>query len=374
MQQQQQRCSDQMAVAMEVAWRGSAGGDQLQLELDVMRSSAKKKRAWGADTEKLMELMRAKGRQEQTLDLLGEAVGSGAGLDPRRSVVDEFDSDQPLLPSGWEKCLDLKTGEVYFVSKATGVRTSEDPRKHPAVIAPRTPARPAHEFLASKKVEALRACTPSGSSSGEEGANNHVSPPAVAQRLSFAAGKRLWSLQLDDRDRDRDRRSSSWGASPRALPFSNSPPRESNLELNLNLSPSPVAAQAQAVCTMEMVQHALKRSSEKAQGKREATSATSSFSSWSRSSPSPSSSSCSAHERVNCAAAETSTSGAAAPLELVMAACTRCPMIVMVNKQEPKCPRCESEVGLESFGAHVVPLGKRPRVEAPPGRDQSSSY
>jgi hypothetical protein len=185
----------------------------------------------------------------------------------------------------------VQTGELYFVSKATGVRTSEDPRKqHQAVIAPRTPARPAHEFLASKKVEALRASTPSGSSSGEEVANNHVSPPAVAQRLSFSTGKRLWSLQLDDR-------TTSWGASPRALPFSNSPPRESNLELNLNLSPSPVAAQAQAVCTMEMVQHALKRSSEKAQGKREATSATSSFSSWSRSSPSASSSSCSAHER-----------------------------------------------------------------------------
>jgi hypothetical protein len=31
-------------------------------------------------------------------------------LDPHRSVVDEFDSDQPLLPSGWEKCLDLKVG------------------------------------------------------------------------------------------------------------------------------------------------------------------------------------------------------------------------------------------------------------------------
>ncbi|XP_024527183.1 uncharacterized protein LOC9652574 [Selaginella moellendorffii] len=37
-------------------------------------------------------------------------------------------SAQPL-PEGWEQCLDLKAGEMYYFNKALGLRTRDDPRK-----------------------------------------------------------------------------------------------------------------------------------------------------------------------------------------------------------------------------------------------------
>ncbi|KAG0616025.1 hypothetical protein M758_5G084700 [Ceratodon purpureus] len=424
-----------MAVAMEVVWRQS-GGDQLQLgsgvmtaTVDVMRSSvvSNKKRAWGADAQKLMQVMMGQFShgEEQTLDLLGSGGGGGSGVGSGNGV-DEFlevDPDQPL-PAGWEQCLDLKTGELYYVNKSMGMRRSEDPRKLQRVklaeamkvgggIAPRTPVRPAHEFLASKKEETrLRASTTSSGSSGEDVVttnNNNVvvvaaPPPATTQLLSFSTGKRLWNLQLDERDRttislNKTTPGTSWSNSPRAPPFPNSPSSrdESKLDINLNLSPtrsrpspspspSPLS-HAQTVCNLEMVQQALKRT-EKAMGKREATTTTtittttfppplstsSSFSSlaepsWSRSSPSTSSSSTSKFlsqdvieippPRVN---SEAESSGAG-PLELVMGKCKRCSMMVMVNKKDPKCPGCESvEVGFVSFGTSALPPPKRPRV------------
>jgi hypothetical protein len=166
------------------------------------------------------------------------------------------------------------------------VRTSEDPRKQQPEAAPL-----AHEFLGSKmsetlREESLRVSTSSGSSGG--------SPPAQ-QLLSFSTGKQLWNLQLDDRSTVSLNKT---GGSPGAFPSSSD--EESNLELNLNLSaggtsPSP-SHQHQSVCTMEMVEQALKRT-EKAMGKREMpgsssfSSLTSEPNSWSRSSPSTSSSS-----------------------------------------------------------------------------------
>ncbi|EFJ20682.1 hypothetical protein SELMODRAFT_443746 [Selaginella moellendorffii] len=36
-------------------------------------------------------------------------------------------SAQPL-PKGWEQCLDLKAGEMYYFNKALGLRTRDDPR------------------------------------------------------------------------------------------------------------------------------------------------------------------------------------------------------------------------------------------------------
>lgn len=110
-----------MAVAMEVAWRGAElGNSPVVLEMS-------KKRTWGADTEKLMQLMMGqfgsssspavgggdvKQEVDVTLDLLGTAAGSspasGTELDCHSSAEFlELDPDQPL-PSGWEKCLDLK--------------------------------------------------------------------------------------------------------------------------------------------------------------------------------------------------------------------------------------------------------------------------
>ncbi|KAF8108834.1 hypothetical protein N665_0104s0148 [Sinapis alba] len=33
------------------------------------------------------------------------------------------------LPSHWEQCLDLKTGEIYYINWKNGMRVKEDPRK-----------------------------------------------------------------------------------------------------------------------------------------------------------------------------------------------------------------------------------------------------
>ncbi|KAI3452553.1 hypothetical protein Pfo_009217 [Paulownia fortunei] len=37
-------------------------------------------------------------------------------------------NSQISLPFHWEQCLDLKTGEVYFINWGTGVKAKEDPR------------------------------------------------------------------------------------------------------------------------------------------------------------------------------------------------------------------------------------------------------
>jgi len=383
-----------MAVAMEVAWRGAELGSSSVPVLDLG-----KKRAWGADTEKLMQLMMGQfgGNSssspsslkpaEVTLDLLGTGIsssscrGAGTELDCNSSPPEflELDPDQPL-PSGWEKCLDLKTGELYFVNKSSGVRTSEDPRKQlqqqrPPIVSSE------HEFLASKRSETeslQRASTSSASSGGSP------PPQPQQQRLSFSTGKQLWSLQLDDR--------SIVSLNKTAPPPSSFPNSEedSDLELNLNLSTNTGSpSRHQSVCTMEMVEKALKRT-EKAMGKREMLgpkgSGSSSFSSltssrsepsWSQSSPSTSSSSStssrSAAHNVSAAAdlqsstpgvceAESRKAEAATPADaLVMGACTRCLTYVMLHKSDPKCPRCESEVPLNSFIS--PPSSKRQRVE-----------
>ncbi|XP_024367873.1 uncharacterized protein [Physcomitrium patens] len=405
-----------MAVAMEVAWRGvELGSSPVVLEMS-------KKRAWGADTEKLMQFMMGQfgsssssgvKQVEVTLDLLGTAAGSspvrGSELDCNSSAEFlELDPDQPL-PADWEKCLDLKTGELYFVNKSTGVRTSEDPRKvQQRVVAVMTravdsvpTASPlAHEFLGSKRSEtlreeSLRTSTSSGSSGGTSPRNTNI---PGHQLLSFSTGKQLWNLQLDDRRTvSLNRTGSPKAQAPPFLSFSDE--EESNLELDLNLAAggnSPRLQQhnqQQSVCTMEMVEKALKRT-EKALGKREMPttsfgpkqSGSSSFSSlpsargesWSHSSPSTSSSSSTSSRSGHQGAShhddsqrlrpsapgvseaesrkiETTVTGA-----LVMGACTRCLMYVMLNKSDPKCPRCENEVPLDFSSP---PSGKRQRVE-----------
>jgi hypothetical protein len=126
------------------------------------------KRAWGADAHKLVQLMMNPLQQQQqqfhaggnseankvatdeeeeeeevTLDLLGpssspptklqkleeekldevrELEARGAELEPSRSreFLELEPADQPLpLPSGWEKCLDLKVGAFQQHSYAT---------------------------------------------------------------------------------------------------------------------------------------------------------------------------------------------------------------------------------------------------------------
>ncbi|KZV51431.1 hypothetical protein F511_37609 [Dorcoceras hygrometricum] len=37
-------------------------------------------------------------------------------------------NSQASLPAHWEQCLDLKTGEIYFINWRTGMKATEDPR------------------------------------------------------------------------------------------------------------------------------------------------------------------------------------------------------------------------------------------------------
>ncbi|XP_009381722.2 protein CURLY FLAG LEAF 1 [Musa acuminata AAA Group] len=53
---------------------------------------------------------------------LAEATDESAG-----GITVELNSDT-ALPYHWEQCLDMRTGEIYYINRETGVRTAEDPR------------------------------------------------------------------------------------------------------------------------------------------------------------------------------------------------------------------------------------------------------
>ncbi|XAR48226.1 hypothetical protein NMG60_11030976 [Bertholletia excelsa] len=43
-------------------------------------------------------------------------------------------NSQASLPYHWEQCLDLKTGEIYYINWRTGMRATEDPRTSQAEL------------------------------------------------------------------------------------------------------------------------------------------------------------------------------------------------------------------------------------------------
>uniref|UniRef100_A0A7N0UVA4 WW domain-containing protein n=1 Tax=Kalanchoe fedtschenkoi TaxID=63787 RepID=A0A7N0UVA4_KALFE len=43
-------------------------------------------------------------------------------------ITVDLNSETPL-PYNWEQCLDLKTGELYFINRSNGMKTTEDPRE-----------------------------------------------------------------------------------------------------------------------------------------------------------------------------------------------------------------------------------------------------
>ncbi|CAA3022024.1 uncharacterized protein LOC111373321 [Olea europaea var. sylvestris] len=75
--------------------------------------------------------------QESSTPGGGGGVVDGAGLghsatstSPENHHLDaalELNS-QITLPFHWEQCLDLKTGEIYYINWRTGMRVTEDPR------------------------------------------------------------------------------------------------------------------------------------------------------------------------------------------------------------------------------------------------------
>ena len=100
----------EMAVAAELtSWSGRELG-----------SPVRKKRAWGADAQQLMQLMMGQLRSqpaaaaapELTLDLLGNADPSSSCVTTQLSGSSDLDlhvlRPEESLPSGWEKCLDLQ--------------------------------------------------------------------------------------------------------------------------------------------------------------------------------------------------------------------------------------------------------------------------
>lgn len=420
-----------MAVAMGVS--------SMREPPELLGSPVPKKRAWGADAQQLMQLMMNQLQQspsetsELTLDLLGNADPAASSPSSQHQLSPEFlHLDTLPLPSGWEKCLDLQTGELYFVNKSLGVSSVTDPRKRqrtrsrdfynpncrqPVEIELQTAAvlqqqqqqeespqvahpHVAHEFLASKKseTESLNlkggqgaaatgtVATPTGCSTSSSSGSpplrrrNHGSrirntalpSSSFKQRQRQQQQQQHWSLQQHRTNYTSTTTTSSRGAVTAV--------EDSKVELDLNLSAgggmrrrsSSPRTSPQTVCTVEMVQNALRRSSEKTLAvKREAVVVpgrlgSSSFSSLTnsttRSEPSAASpatsNSSSASSRSGAGLKTPASAGVSEaqsikvetvmePGALVMGACTRCLMYVMLNKADPRCPRCDCKVPVD---------------------------
>lgn len=293
------------------------------------------------------------------------------------------------------------------MNKQTGARCSDDPRKHQQKAAVATsvveemlltpvPTRPlAHEFLCSKQSETLRVEISLRTSSGSSSSGASPRSQLVS---NFSPEKQLWSLMFDGG------RCLKTGYSCDEFQAEEDS-GISNLELNLNLaagvscSPQPQQQRpGQSVCTMEMVQNALKRTGElvgtrsvltKCVPKQSSSSSISSLTliqsaeviscPHQRASSSPSTSSSSSESSTSKSSVQLGAqatnlqdesssrigegeSKAGTMLSfggpLVMGACTMCLMYVMLNKSDPICPRCESKVPLD-FSA---PPSKRQRT------------
>ncbi|KAH6837828.1 hypothetical protein C2S53_000546 [Perilla frutescens var. hirtella] len=56
------------------------------------------------------------------------ASGGGVGAADSTTTPTLDLNSQASLPFQWEQCLDLKTGEIYFINWRTGMKATEDPR------------------------------------------------------------------------------------------------------------------------------------------------------------------------------------------------------------------------------------------------------
>ena len=151
-------------------------------------------------------------------------------LRPPGKSQSELPSSLHISPPNWNPILSrslfvsfcFQSAKLYYVQKTSGVSTFTDPRKQD-VVSP-------HEFLSSKKSETLRQENRSSSS---------------ASSLDLFRCKRKWenhSVRLCDDDGE-----------------------EVELDLNLAAGGSPrMIARSQTVCTMEMVQNALRRTENQA--------------------------------------------------------------------------------------------------------------
>ncbi len=189
----------------------------------------------------------------------------------------------------------MQTGKMSFVHKTTGVTLDNDPRNRAALAmqdqgpalniesSSATSPRRAHEFLRSKKSEnillvqesSLKTASTTSSPSGAGTSPRKQQLAATSARdmklqqqqmLSFSTGSQLWNLQLDDMTnfislvKDQQQLVAEGDTKLHE--------RSSNLELDLNLTAagagagaggSPAQVEQQSyVCTMEMVERALR--------------------------------------------------------------------------------------------------------------------
>ncbi|GAA0140059.1 hypothetical protein LIER_35181 [Lithospermum erythrorhizon] len=70
----------------------------------------------------------------------GGGRGGGDGLEENKHDISNNTSETTYdlnshisLPSHWEQCLDLKTGELFYINWRTGMKANEDPRTEAAI-------------------------------------------------------------------------------------------------------------------------------------------------------------------------------------------------------------------------------------------------
>lgn len=142
---------------------------------------------------------------------------------------------EPQLPSGWEKCLDLKSGLIYFKDWNSGTLTYRDPRHHQAV-----------GQLATQRIGLISiSLSPELTNASDEGASKKPKRATPSSRLP-------WTLARDSSATETTTMTTS--------------DDEHSLELSLNLPGTTVRAllppnhEDSSVCTMEKVRRALERS------------------------------------------------------------------------------------------------------------------
>ncbi|CAN8305011.1 unnamed protein product [Cochlearia groenlandica] len=220
-----------------------------------------------------------------TRDLLGNGGGCGGGGGDQSL---ELDLDLQV-PNGWEKRLDLKSGEVYLQQcKSTRSSSSSSSTRHRNQPNQTVPILQDLNFPASS-----------------------VKSPANAKPLLSLFDDRSLELKLEPSS-----------TSPRPPPPPPSSYSSSNPSLSLSylssLSVSPANSSFQSVCTLDKVKSALDRVKKR---------------------QSPENSVCDRN--------------AASPV--VAGGCPGCLSYVLVMRNNPKCPRCDSFVPL--------PAMKKPKID-----------
>lgn len=243
--------------------------------------------------------------------------------------------DEVRLPTGWEKCLDLKSGLIYFKNWNTGTLTYRDPRQ--------SVQQPQRIGLLSISLE-----------------EQQQAPAPLSCKRKF-----------DDNNNNNNNRVSS---------------TVDGLELSLNLPGTTVQT---SVCTMERVRSALERSQWSTQHKRrlqtkDATTTTTSsnpgttLSLFSSSSVSPksesseSSSECFTSPSVMSFQGDESEEVQQQPREcgkgstvMVTVGCKSCLMYVMLSKSHPSCPKCGNTDDVLLELPMPSPIPTRRRLKSP---------